>query len=107
MTDALKIRRKIYTRAANATWRGALWCKKPMAIYRLIANGSFGPDEIDAMTAAYEGALLDLRLTDRDDPVTELIANAIISVTGTGERDPVRIKERALNALGVHRLTAA
>jgi hypothetical protein len=25
-----------------------------MAIYRLIANGSFGPDEIDAMTAAYE-----------------------------------------------------
>jgi hypothetical protein len=26
-----------------------------MAIYRLIANGSFGPDEIKVMTAAYEG----------------------------------------------------
>jgi hypothetical protein len=26
-----------------------------MAIYRLIANGSFGPDEIEAMAAAYEG----------------------------------------------------
>jgi len=33
-----------------------------MAIYRLIANGSFGPDEIKAMTAAYEAALVDLGL---------------------------------------------
>jgi hypothetical protein len=31
-----------------------------MAIYRLIANGSFGPDEIKVMIAAYEGALIDL-----------------------------------------------
>jgi hypothetical protein len=78
-----------------------------MAIYRLIANGSFGPDEIDAMTAAYEGALIDLRLTDRDDPITELIAKSIVNVTATGERDPVLIKERAINALGVRRPTAA
>lgn len=28
-----------------------------MAIYRLITNGSFGPDEIKVMTAAYEAAL--------------------------------------------------
>ena len=28
-----------------------------MAIYRLISNGSFGPDEIKVMTAAYEAAL--------------------------------------------------
>ena len=33
-----------------------------MAIYRLIANGSFGPAEVKAMTAAYEAALLDLGL---------------------------------------------
>ena len=78
-----------------------------MAIYRLIANGSFGPDEIEAMTAAYEHALVDLRLTSRDDPITELIARSIVAVTGTGERDPMRIKERAINALGLGRLTAA
>jgi hypothetical protein len=78
-----------------------------MAIYRLIANGSFGPDEIDAMTAAYEGALIDLRLTDRDDPITELIAKSIVNVTATGERDPVRIKQRAINALGVRKSAAA
>ena len=78
-----------------------------MAIYRLIADGSFGPDEIKAMSAAYEGALLDLRLTNRDDPITKLIAKTIVTVTSTGERDPVRIKERAINALGVHRVSAA
>jgi hypothetical protein len=32
----------------------------PMAIYRLIASGHFGPDEIEVMTAAYEAALVDL-----------------------------------------------
>jgi hypothetical protein len=77
-----------------------------MAIYRLIAIGTFGPDEIKAMVAAYEGALADLRLTDRDDPITELIAKSIVNVTATGERDPENIKERALNALGVRRNAA-
>jgi hypothetical protein len=78
-----------------------------MAIYRLIANGSFGPDEIEVMTAAYEDALIDLRVTNRDDPITELIAKSIVNVTATGERDPILIRERAMNALGVRRPTAA
>ena len=78
-----------------------------MAIYRLIANGSFAPDEIEVMTAAYEDALIDLRVANRDEPITELIAKAIVNVTATGERDPILIKERAINALGVRRPTAA
>ena len=78
-----------------------------MAIYRLIANGSFGPDEIKVMTAAYEGALIDLHVANRDDPITELIARTIVNVTATGERDPILVKERAINALGVRRPTAA
>jgi hypothetical protein len=77
-----------------------------MAIYRSIANGSFGPDEIKVMTAAYEDALLDLRVANRDDPITELIAKAIVNVAA-GERDPILVKERAINALGVRRPTAA
>ena len=78
-----------------------------MAIDRLIANGSFGPDEIKVMTAAYEGALIDLSVANRDDPITDLIAKAIVNVTATGERDPILVKERAINALGVRRPTAA
>lgn len=77
-----------------------------MAIYRLIANGSFGPDVIEAMTAAYETALSELRLADRNDPLTELIAKAIINVAASGERDPLAIMDRALNALGVRRSAA-
>jgi hypothetical protein len=77
-----------------------------MAIYRLIANGSFGPDEIKVMTAAYEAALIDLSIANRDDPITELVAKAIVNVVATGERDPTVTKERALNALGVRRPAA-
>jgi hypothetical protein len=79
----------------------ALTEERPMAIYRLIASGSFGPDEIGIMTAAYESALTDLRMVDRNDPLTELIAKTIVNVTATGERDPEKIKRRAINAFGV------
>ena len=79
--------------------------KNSMAIYRLIANGSFGPDEIEVMKAAYEAALVEVGVASRDDPITELIAKSIVSVTASGERDPNKIKimERALNALGVRK----
>ena len=77
-----------------------------MAIYRLIADRSFGPDEIDVMKAAYEAALIDVDITNRDDPLTELIAKSIVNVTATGERDPEAVMERALNALGVRRSVA-
>jgi hypothetical protein len=78
-----------------------------MAIYRLIASGSFDPDEIEAMTAAYESALVDLGLLDRNDPLTDVIAKSIITVASTGERSPEKIKQRALNALGVRKIDAA
>jgi hypothetical protein len=74
-----------------------------MAIYRL---GTFGPTEISAMTAAYEAALVDLGLVDRDDPITEIVATAIVSITSMGEREPTTIKDRALNALGARRFDA-
>ena len=78
-----------------------------MAIYKLIANGSFGQMEIEAMSTAYERALVDLGIANRDDPITELIAKAIVNVVATGERDPKLIEERAINALGVRRTDAA
>jgi hypothetical protein len=59
------------------------------------------------MTAAYEAALLDLGLVDRDDPITEIVATAIITVTSKGERDPALIKERALNAVGARKVRGA
>ncbi len=77
-----------------------------MTIHRLIADGSFGPDEIEVMKAAYEAALIDVGVTDGDEPITELIAKSIVNVTATGERDPKVVMERALNALGIRRAVA-
>jgi hypothetical protein len=77
-----------------------------VAIYKLIANGSFGPDEIEVMKSAYEAALIDVGVADRDDPITDLIAKAIVNVTASGERNPKVVMGRALNALGVRRSAA-
>jgi len=72
----------------------------------LIGNGSFGPDEIEVMKAAYEAALADVGVTNPDDPITDLIAKAIVNVIASGERNPKQVMERALNALGVRRSAA-
>ena len=74
-----------------------------MAIYKLIASSSYGPDDINAMTAAYESALVEIGMVDRDDPLTEMLAKSILTVTATGECDPEKIKERALHALRISR----
>jgi hypothetical protein len=53
------------------------------------------------MTTAYEGALVVLKLTDRQDPITELVAKKIIEVAQAGERNPDRLREKALIELGI------
>ena len=78
-----------------------------MAIHKLIANGSFGPDEIEVMKTAYAAALVDVGVSNPDDPITDLIAKAIVNVIAIGERNPAVVTERALNALGVRKSSAA
>jgi hypothetical protein len=73
-----------------------------MAIYRLLKFAAFDPEMIASMTAAYEGALRVLRLADRQDPITELVARKIIQVARSGGRDPTQIREQALKELGIN-----
>jgi hypothetical protein len=70
-----------------------------MALYRLLEKSAFGPDEIKGMTEAYEQALLELGLKDRNDPVTETIARRIIEIAQTGEKDPTTTCTLALQQL--------
>jgi hypothetical protein len=70
-----------------------------MAIYRLLQKSAFGPEEIERMTTAYEDALRALGLTDRSDPMTEILAKKIIEIAQTGERDPARIRAQAVAAI--------
>lgn len=70
-----------------------------MPLDKLIAEKSFSPEQIQAMTAAYEGALADLKLGEGDNPAKEDLAQAIITVATSGERDPGKIKRLALMIL--------
>lgn len=81
--------------------RSKAWIQKraQMAIYRLLQNLPLGPEELERLASAYEAALKALQLTNRQDPVTELVARKIIEVGQTGWRDPAKICEIALGEL--------
>lgn len=71
-----------------------------LTIYGLLQNSGLELERIKSVAAAYEDALRMLGLKDRRDPVTELLASKIIEVAQTGERDPARIRARAIAELG-------
>jgi hypothetical protein len=72
-----------------------------MPLQRLLSNEPFDPDDIARLTSAYEAALQLLRLTDRNEPVAEIIAAKIIVVYRTGVHDPAHVCARAIKELGI------
>jgi hypothetical protein len=58
------------------------------------------------LTAAFEAALRNLRLVDYKDPMTTTVARAIIQAAKDGERDPEKLRDRALKTLKTRPLTA-
>jgi hypothetical protein len=74
-----------------------------MAIYRLLQNAAFDPDDIERMAEAYERALAVLGLADRNDPFIETVAQSIIFVAQTGEKKPERICALAIEHPGSQR----
>ena len=70
-----------------------------MPLTPYLKEAVFEPKAIEAMTAAFEAVCDSLKLLDRDDPITEIIARKVIEVGGTGERDSERIRELVLLAL--------
>jgi len=72
-----------------------------MAIYRLLQNSAFAPEDISRLVAAYEDCLRILNVPDRPDPVTERLAKKIIEIGQTGMRDPIQIGRLALKELGI------
>jgi hypothetical protein len=72
-----------------------------MAIYKLLHKTSLGPEEITRLTTAYELTLKALRLKDRSDPITQLIAKKIFEIGQTGIEDPAAISKLAIQQLGI------
>jgi hypothetical protein len=67
-----------------------------LAVYRLLQSAVFDDHAVKTITTAYEAALRELRLVDRADLCTEIIACKILECAKTGERDPKRLCELAL-----------
>ena len=70
-----------------------------MPIYRLLQNSVFEPQQVAAMTTAFEAVCAELGLAEREDPLRDIVAKAIIKCAQTGEFDPVRLQECARKAL--------
>jgi hypothetical protein len=66
-----------------------------MAIYKLIQNTVFEPKDIERLVTAYEQTLRALRLKDRSDPITQLVAEKIIGIGRLGIEDPAEISKLA------------
>lgn len=60
---------------------------------------AFRPDTIALLAAALEDTLHQLGLLDRNDPNVTKIAKKIIELARLGERDPLRLRDRAIESL--------
>jgi hypothetical protein len=70
-----------------------------MSIYQMLDDGAFDPVAVQVLTSAFEEACAVLRLVDRTDPLTEIVAKKIIEHARRGERDPVRLRDIVLSEL--------
>ena len=60
----------------------------------------FTPEEAHVLVSAFEDALRELKLADREDPLTLLVAKHIVELAKAGERDPDRLRELAVQEIG-------
>ena len=72
-----------------------------MTVHRLIQNLAFSQDDIELLSAAYEEALRVLHISDRDDPINQVIAQRIIEGARAGVRDPHDLCKMAVKDLMV------
>jgi hypothetical protein len=67
-------------------------------IVQLLRNGHFTPEDITALTVAFENALLTLGINDRTHPTVLLVAKRVIEVARQGERDPATLGTAVLES---------
>ena len=72
-----------------------------MTIHRMLQNVPLGPERIAKLVEAYQITLKKLRMVERDDAMTQIIAKKIIEVGQTGVIVPDQISELAIKELGL------
>ena len=63
---------------------------------RFLECAAFGPDDIAIMVAAYEVGLTQINASG---PTAEPLAQTIVMLAKQGERDPVRLEQRAIEIM--------
>ncbi len=71
-----------------------------MPFRNVIHDGTFDPETLEIMSAAYDGVCKYLNLADRDDPLTALVAKKIIELASRGERGADLMYHETLRAFG-------
>jgi len=71
-----------------------------MPINRLLRGGKLDPDKVELLNRAFDLALRSLGLVDRNDPMTELVAEKVIEVHELGVNDPAEIADLAVGRIG-------
>jgi hypothetical protein len=69
-----------------------------MTFHPLLNSPAFDPETIAVMVPAFEDTLRELRLTNRADPASEVVARKVIELAQRGERDPVRLREQVVRS---------
>ena len=71
-----------------------------MSIRSHLNGHRFDPETMRLMGLAYEMTLISLRLVDRGDIANNVVAQKIIELAKSGERDPERLCEGVLQQWG-------
>jgi hypothetical protein len=72
-----------------------------MTIRRLLRDDRLRePEDAERLDRAYRYTLRSLCLVGRNDPVTEIVAKAVIEIGATDVRDPIEISKIAVKQLG-------
>jgi hypothetical protein len=72
-----------------------------MTIVPFLRDGAFGPNDIKAMSMAFDDVCKMLNLTDGAKAAREVIAERIIELARRGERSPTRLRDRVLQESGL------
>ena len=58
----------------------------------LAQHHAFTPEDVKVLIGAFEDTLRALKLADRKDPLTTMVAKSIIELAKQGERDPTHLR---------------
>jgi hypothetical protein len=70
-----------------------------MPLTPYLSEAAFDPQAVEVMNSAFVALCNTLQLTNREDPMTEIVARKVIDIGRTGERDPKTIHDLVLLAL--------